>query len=125
MLHVQSFHPHLFAALLLQAVLCPLGPNASKHLHGQAGHAELSVRSAGGEAAALAWSASETGVLALGGSGHVSTWRCAATFTGAKLQGELAHYGEHAPADVAALLILHNGQASPRPFLYGCLVEVL
>lgn len=70
------------------------------------------MRSAGGEAAALAWSPGEAGAFALGGSGHVSTWRCAATFTGAKLQGELAHFGAHAPADASALLVLHGGQAS-------------
>lgn len=69
------------------------------------------MRSAGGEAAALAWSPNETGVFALGGSGHVSMWRCATTFTGAKLQGELAHFGVHAPADISAMLILHSGQA--------------
>lgn len=73
------------------------------------------MRSAGGEAAALAWSPGEAGAFALGGSGHVSTWRCAATFTGAKLQGELAHFGVHAPADASALLVLHGGQATKPP----------
>ena len=89
----------------------------------QAGHAELSVRSAGGEAAALAWSPSEAGAIALGGSGHVSTWRCAATFTGAKLQGEPAHFGVHAPADASALLVLHGGQATPPPVVCECLLR--
>ena len=83
------------------------------------------MRSAGGEAAALAWSPGEAGAFALGGSGHVSTWRCAATFTGAKLQGELAHFGAHAAADVSALLVLHGGQATEPPFLCACFLRCL
>ena len=80
------------------------------------------MRAAGGETAALAWSPVEAGALALGGSGHVSMWRCAATFTGAKLQGELAHFGVHAPADASALLFLHGGQAPEPPSFCVCLL---
>ena len=58
----------------------------------------------------LAWSAFEAGTFALGGSGHVSSWRCAATFTGPKLQGELAHFRAHEPSNVEAIALLPNGQ---------------
>jgi len=63
----------------------------------------------------------EPGTFALGGAGHVSTWRCAATFTGAKLQAELAHWGAHAPVAVDALVVLPGRQAraAPEPRLYA------
>ncbi|KAM3599542.1 uncharacterized protein V6R79_007770 [Siganus canaliculatus] len=58
----------------------------------------------------MAFSPFNPNLLASSGSGHIKFWKIAATFTGAKLQGLIGHFGKTAMTDINGFVHLPDGK---------------